>query len=556
MTDIIIGEKVFNKTKEIGTIVSFDDNYICVDFKNRVAKLLRNAFEQGFLKYENPELQNNIDKNIEQSKIEKERALENNRIAFEKVKEERKLVAAKSPSADSNISFDKVSLRLDPAPVNLTSVRKNDKELIQEIFNECDIDTKELFDSFAPKMAYPKYTSYSRSKYYVGFLSKYASTYILRIFSRNDIYKKRVRTGVTVMESDTTEILRILQINDKTYYFSKNLSYSDGFYNNSTSYNKWHISYLARDILLNEVIRKCDCAFLNDYIEETKINCLQYARLLMPALYNNKVEIVFKNKLFLPTYRINNIVGYLKEFSSKQIDFASKNNVINALPIIKHHGIFDLDILQDMEVIMKKRQYGNSIYDTLIQIFETLNFDSSDLSKKLIGFLKKIDHFNATLYYDYINELSKREGVTVSDFFDKDYLIRHDVILQEKSVQYGEEEIRKYAQVAKELSWIDREENGYFIVVPQTIAEFKREGIMQHNCVYTSEYYKFVIDHQSIVVFLREQLDTPYVTIEYDYETFDVIQAYGKYNKKIDSSLYKYIVDLGKKLNYERLSQQ
>ena len=35
MFDIIVGERVVNKTKETGTIVSFDDKYIYVDFKNR-----------------------------------------------------------------------------------------------------------------------------------------------------------------------------------------------------------------------------------------------------------------------------------------------------------------------------------------------------------------------------------------------------------------------------------------------------------------------------------------------------------------------------------------
>jgi hypothetical protein len=52
-------------------------------------------------------------------------------------------------------------------------------------------------------------------------------------------------------------------------------------------------------------------------------------------------------------------------------------------------------------------------------------------------------------------------------------------------------------------------------------------------------------------VFLRQKKDQPYVTIEYDYETFKVRQALGKYNKRIDSELYQYIVDLGKQLYYE-----
>ncbi len=446
------------------------------------------------------------------------------------------------------------SVRLESAPASLNSIKENVHDLIQDIFNECDKDNGELFKSFNPKMDYPRYTSYSRSKYCVGFLTKYLGTYVFRVFSRNDIYKKTKTTGVTVSQSDTTEVLRALQLNGKTYYFSKNLAYSMGYTNNTTAYSKWHISNLG-DLILNEVIRKCDCSYLNDYIEEKQINYLQYIRLLMPALHNNKAEIVFKNKLFSSTHRINNIEKFLEPFSSKQIDFASKNDVINALPIIKQYGIYDLDILYSIELIMKKRRYSSSIYEQLQRTFKRLNFDTSDLGKKLIEFLKKISNFYLWLYEDYICALERREGVTVDDFFDKDYILRHDVIIQELNVKFSEEEAEEYSRIAKELSWIDREDNGYFIVIPKVIAEFKREGVLQHNCVYTNMYFKRVTNQESIVVFLRKEQDTPYVTIEYDYETFDVLQAYGKYNNDIDRKLYQYIVDLGKQLNYERLSQ-
>ena len=57
------------------------------------------------------------------------------------------------------------------------------------------------------------------------------------------------------------------------------------------------------------------------------------------------------------------------------------------------------------------------------------------------------------------------------------------------------------------------------------------------------------------VLFLRKEKNTPYVTIEYDYETFEVVQALGKYNRRIDRDLYRYIEYLGKTLYRERASQ-
>lgn len=358
------------------------------------------------------------------------------------------------------------------------------------------------------------------------------------------------------MKSDTTEILRVLCIDDKIYYFSKNISFSDGFYNNSTSYNKWHISELGCSVLLNETIKMCDCKYLNDYISESKIGCHQYVRLLMPALHNNKVEIVFKNKLFLSTYRIENIIAYLEEFTSKQIDFASKNDVINTLPIIKQYGLYDIDTLLNMEAIMKKRSWHWSIYENLKDKFKRLNLDCNDLGKRLIDFLKKVDYFNANVYGDYINLLARQPNVTIGDFFDKNYIDRHDIMSLEESTRVTEQDREKYIKIAEELSWIDRKENGYHIIVPKNISDLKYEGEIQHNCVYTNRYYIDVIDHHSIIVFLRKEEDVPFVTIEFDYETFEVLQALGKYNKKIDTELYRYIVNLGKQLYYEMHNHQ
>lgn len=165
-------------------------------------------------------------------------------------------------------------------------------------------------------------------------------------------------------------------------------------------------------------------------------------------------------------------------------------------------------------------------------------------------------NFNALVYDDYVRELGHIQGITIRDFFDKDYVHRLYNIIRERKVLCRKEIEDNYTKVAQELSWIDREENGYFIIVPKTIPDFRYEGDIQHNCVYGCGYFERVIKRQSIIVFLREKKDIPFVTIEFDYETFDVLQALGKYNQKLDCTLYQYIVDLGKRLRAEMFSEQ
>lgn len=561
MAEIFIGERVINKKKESGVIVYFDDKYINVQYNDRLGKLLINAFEERYIKYENAELQNKVDEAIAQAKAEKERK-EKERIAEKKAKEAFEIVTTQAPSPNNDIKFERVITLIDPAPVYLSSVDKKDRELVQEIFEACDKDTQTLYEAFEPKMKYPKLTSHSRSKYCVGYLSKYSGAYVLRVISRNDVYKKRVKTGITVMESNTAEVLRVIQIKGKLYHFTKNMSVSLGYYNNTISNPKWRVSNMGARVFLNRVVCNCDCGYLNEYVSNNNLNteAFLFIKLLFLALENNKAEIVFKNKAFASTYAIDNLANYLEEFTPKQIDFASKNDVLHALPFMKKYGVSDVQLLRDLDDAMTRRNYRDSSYDRLKRLIARIGGDLSDLDKRLMNFIKNVEYFSAAIYNDYLVELSFLQGValTTQDIFDRDYMTRHTELLNERLARYEtnaaeteREDNEKYVKAANELSWIDREENGYFIMVPKTLKDFAYEGTTQHNCVYKLQYYKKVVEHISVIVFLRREKNTPFVTIEYDYNTFRVLQALGKCNRKIDPELYQYIVNLGKQLYYE-----
>ena len=201
---------------------------------------------------------------------------------------------------------------------------------------------------------------------------------------------------------------------------------------------------------------------------------------------------------------------------------------------------------------MRRRYFNDSVYIFLEQSLKTLNLDCSNLYKKVVDFLKKIDIFDIAIYKDYIRLLSTIPNVAVRDFFDKDYITRHNALATEKNTSYSFKEAEEYKKAAKELMWIDRKVDDYYIVVPKTIDDFKYEGQIQHNCVFVAKYYKDVISRRSIIVFLRENKQIPFVTIEYDYNTFEVVQAREKYNQKLDKDLFQFVVSLGKKLSLER----
>ena len=170
MAEIMVGEQVKNKASEMGKIISVNKGYIQVQFGNRAAKFLHDAFEKGVLVYTNTEFQNKIDELIEQNKMEERRKAAEREGANSIVQEEddaiRRLFEQPTGVVDEqNIRFEAVTTRLEAADVHLNSVAKKHKDLVQAVFKECDKDTQELYDCFQPKMEYPKYTSQSRSRY-------------------------------------------------------------------------------------------------------------------------------------------------------------------------------------------------------------------------------------------------------------------------------------------------------------------------------------------------------------------------------------------------------
>jgi hypothetical protein len=142
---------------------------------------------------------------------------------------------------------------------------------------------------------------------------------------------------------------------------------------------------------------------------------------------NNKAEIVFKHKAFTSTDRIKNLAEHLEEFTPKQIDFASKHNVLNTLPFIKKYGLSDPDLLRSLEGVIRQRRSG-SVYECLKWRISQLGEECPDLDQKLIYFIKKVDHFDAALYHDYLYELGYQPGLTIQDLFDKDYIERHEAM--------------------------------------------------------------------------------------------------------------------------------
>ena len=543
----LIGAKVKHAKFGNGIVTKVDGESVFVSFKDEERRFLLEIFHEKF-SFEDDKVCDSVKVFNQAGKLEKEK---------EKFEKETKRIKMQE-GVNVVDSEHTVKVWLEHADVSFREsliycVDNATKRLIIEIFKKCDEETEMLYyEYFNPKMEYPKITSKATSSYSIGMMSAANGHYVFRVFLRDDIYKKGKRKGVTIFHSNTTEVVRVVFLNGRVYRFFKNIKKCRGATKTTCLNGFWTNGYV-NDIILDEVIRACDCGYLNNYIAEKNMRCLDYAKVALAALVDNKAEIIFKNRLYESASHIDNLIEYLSEYTKKQVDFASKNNLLHALPIIKECGIYKADALVRVEEFMKRICWRGSLFEIVKEIFRVRKFDTSNLYSKIVAFVNKVEEFDLNIYYDYLRLLCDRYQVESGDVFAEDYIDRY-YAMSFGSKSYSYMESQRYNMVVQELTWIDREEDGYYITVPKTIEEFRKEGEIQSICVYNMRYYNYVSEKKSIIVFLRKEKDTPYVTIEYDYASFKVLQARLKFNKVPDKELVKYIEDLGKRLYRERES--
>ena len=194
-----------------------------------------------------------------------------------------------------------------------------------------------------------------------------------------------------------------------------------------------------------------------------------------------------------------------------------------------------------------KEEIARKAYSQILQI--------NDLSSKDIAFLDEISsqlhttNNNKTLRLIY--QWWKNEGEWGCSYYSFASLILH--FLNKAAVlSYTPQKLHfyeQYTQVSKAYELYKEEHdktlltewyakfnlrfsNDLFeVVIPQSKQDFVDEAAEQHNCVFRS-YYPKVIDHETLVVFIRrkEDINNPYITCEISPHDGQIIQYLKQYN--------------------------
>ena len=163
-----------------------------------------------------------------------------------------------------------------------------------------------------------------------------------------------------------------------------------------------------------------------------------------------------------------------------------------------------------------------------------------------------------TIYADYL-DMKSSLGYDMTNsiiLYPHDLKAEHNKVVIEKNEKAARERERlaneKYKGIIDRFEKVNKiysYQSGKLFVRPaKNAAEIIEEGIKLHHCVGGDKYLNAHAKKESIILFLRKDENTPYITIEMD-PTGKIVQWYGAYDEKpdkvkIDRWLNKYVKQL------------
>lgn len=162
---------------------------------------------------------------------------------------------------------------------------------------------------------------------------------------------------------------------------------------------------------------------------------------------------------------------------------------------------------------------------------------------------KTIDY---SLYNDYIEAVIelKLDLEDTKNIYPKNFKVMHDLRINEYESLKAKRDRKErkalykaFSNAGKKAKTYEISDKGLSIIAPQDISELKREGQLLGHCVGKMGYDKKMADGKIVIMFVRqtEEINKPYVTIEYDLERNRLLQAYGKSNSKPNAEVVNFI---------------
>lgn len=100
-----------------------------------------------------------------------------------------------------------------------------------------------------------------------------------------------------------------------------------------------------------------------------------------------------------------------------------------------------------------------------------------------------------------------------------------------------------FIKVTNKYLSLQKEKDGYATLIAKCPNDLVNEGQALSHCVGGITYSEKVSNEQSLIFFVRQlnELDKPYVTVEYSIRQQRILQCYGERNHKPNDETMQYI---------------
>ena len=147
-----------------------------------------------------------------------------------------------------------------------------------------------------------------------------------------------------------------------------------------------------------------------------------------------------------------------------------------------------------------------------------------------------------SVWFDYLDLLEwfHKDLSSPKYLFPEDLSAEHDRLVKKKRAILERQELERRKQEEKEkLAVLERKSPFFgitfgndrlFVIVLKTLEDYKREGDLQHHCVYTNSYYGKK-DSLILSARMRDAPDKPVETVEISLKTGKILQCFGACNR-------------------------
>ena len=220
-------------------------------------------------------------------------------------------------------------------------------------------------------------------------------------------------------------------------------------------------------------------------------------------------------------------------------DFYYTNTIFKAFK--ENRSLVEIQAIEEA----KKSLSSNSNYNRIKEVFQ------NDLERFFSYIGKQQTDLNC--YKDYLTACEAL-GLDMSlkrNRYPHDFKRWHDIRIDEYATLKAEQDAikrkelyEKFAKVAEKYLPLQRDmKEGFVCILAKSPAELVREGDYLHHCVGKYGYDQKFTREESLIFFVRskEDLATPFVTLEYSLSKHTILQCYGLNNQKPEPCVMDFV---------------